>query len=397
MDPEFFDQLQEQRSDDVIESQTTPNDSDSSSGNIPDSPTESLTGQSEQPFSYASVPNELKTRRQWVVWLYHTKEGDDKPSKVLYQTNGWAARSQTDTAWTDYKSAVKCYAKHKDCLFDYRYRETTDDSYQHLKGVIQGIGFVFSKDDPYCGIDLDDCLDSNNDLKEWAAPIVDRLKSVAYGEVSPSGTGIKFWTKAKLPDWMNTGTKEPCEDGAIEAYHFGRYFTVTGRGKGQIKDGQSVADWLVSEYLTPVVSEQRRQPPAQPATTLNASEVIEKIRNSASRYKFDALMKGDISGYHHKDGKPDQSRADCGLCGIIAFWTQDEKVIDSIFRTSGLMRTKWDEIHKPPNTTYGAMTIAKALSGNKETYTPLRGHSTQRRNYRHGYYTQQSLTRRRNP
>ena len=60
-----------------------------------------------------------------------------------------------------------------------------------------GIGFVFSSSDPYCGIDLDNCIDDGK-VKAWAETIVEKLKAVSYGEVSPSGNGIKFWTRATL-------------------------------------------------------------------------------------------------------------------------------------------------------------------------------------------------------
>ena len=56
-------------------------------------------------------------------------------------------------------------------------------------GGFDGIGFVFTKGDPYCGIDLDDCRDpSRVRSRPWAQAIIDELAS--YTEVSPSGTGV---------------------------------------------------------------------------------------------------------------------------------------------------------------------------------------------------------------
>ena len=286
---------------------------------------------------FHAVNSEIKARDQWVVWKNETRNG--KPTKVPYQVNGNKAQANQPNTWTDYQTVIN-----------------------HRKRF-SGIGFVFSEADPYCGIDLDNCLDDGS-LKDWAKPIVDRLKPVSYAEVSPSGNGIKFWTRATLP----AGAKhkayisEPTAE-AIEIYDKSRYFTVTGKGNGMIGAGQQVVDWLISEHLSP---EQTPPLPRSVPTsgTLNANEVIAKIQESKQSTKFDELTQGKITRYGS------HSEADLALCGVIAFWTQDAAVIDSIFRRSKLMRAKWDERHKSDGTTYGQMTIAEALSGQRETYKP---------------------------
>jgi hypothetical protein len=84
---------------------------------------------------------------------------------------------------------------------------------------------VFSSDDPFCGIDLDDALDTEGGVKPWAIGIVERFGDT-YMEVSPSGTGIKIWARGALPANL-PGVK--VGDGQIEMYDHARYFTVTGR------------------------------------------------------------------------------------------------------------------------------------------------------------------------
>ena len=341
-----------------------------------------------------NVPAELKALQQWVVWLPHVKPGDDKPSKLLYQDNGWAASTNAKRTWTTYDLALACYQKHATrSPFKYRYRKHKEEPYQHLQCYLAGIGFVFSPNDPYTGIDLDNCM-VDGKLQPWATEILDRLQGVAYIEVSPSGRGIKIWTRAKLPAiakhkvYINESTEE-----AIEAYDSVRYFTVTGRnGKGQIGDGQAAIDWLVSEYLTPETQPSPEPEPATPKQRVaakpsqksqthgfhfkTADAVIERIRQSRQCHKFDALMRGDQTGYGS------QSEADNALCSVIAFWSQDTGIIDAIFRQSALYRDKWDEIHKSDGTTYGEMTIEKAVSGKRETYTPRKSQRPQTRRRR---------------
>ena len=228
---------------------------------------------------------------------------------------------------------------------------------------------MFSPDDHYCGIDLDNCIDASGKIKAWAEPIIDKLKPVAFGEVSPSGDGTKFWTRATLPPEAKHKAYLVEGADAIEAYDQLRYFTVTGRGKGDIGDGQQVIDWLCAEYLSTTTPQPTAPtlPRSVPTSgNLNANEVIAHIKASKQSAKFNALMAGNTTGWGS------QSEADLGLCGVIAFWSQETAVIDAIFRQSALMRAKWDEPRRGDKATYGQMTIEEALSGNKETYQQRR-------------------------
>jgi hypothetical protein len=72
---------------------------------------------------------------------------------------------------------------------------------------------------------LDDCLNSEGDLKAWARGVVERF-SDTYTEISPSGLGLKIWARGELP--ANVAGVQ-FGDGQIEIYDHARYFTVTGR------------------------------------------------------------------------------------------------------------------------------------------------------------------------
>ena len=315
---------------------------------------------------YPSVPAELKSRRQWVIWLYHLKAEDDKPSKMLYQTNGWAASTSNPKTWTTYSLALACYQKHSaGGLFEYRYRYDRKTPYQDFKCELAGIGYVFTAEDKYTGIDLDNCI-VDGKVQPWAQDILAKFQGKAYIEFSPSGNGIKIWTRAKLPvDAKHKVYLQGNTGAAIEAYDRGRYFTVTGNGKYAIGDGQKAVNWLFEKYLrSPKPAQAARPSPPASAQNRNAEDVIGLIRKSKQFHKFDALMRGDTRGYGSA------SEADIALCAVIAFWTQDANIIDTIFRKSGLYREKWDEKHRSDGATYGEMTIEAVLSDNRETYSP---------------------------
>ena len=339
---------------------------------------------------YSAVPQELKELHQWVIWISHLKGGDDKPSKILYQTNGWAASTKSERSWQDYHNIVTFYRQIRGKPFNYRYRPDRNAPYEDHQGFVEGIGFVFSPSDPYCGIDLDNCLyrDDNGgwQIKPWAQTILERLKPVAYREISPSGIGIKCWTKARLPDGVQNKIYIVDKADAIEIYDKERYFTVTGlQGKGEIGDGQDAVDWIYAEHFNSQ-SNPELQPDNSPTaprpilthSKLTTDQIVQKIQQSRQFAKFNALMDGNTTSYGS------QSEADIALCSIIAFWTQDTSTIDAIFRQSDLMRPKWDEVHKPPKTTYGQMTIDKALSGKTETYQPRQSTEQRRRSRRYG-------------
>ena len=159
----------------------------------------------------SALPAELTSLPHWIAWRTEVREGSSKPTKVPYcLATGYKASSTKPADWTDYPIP-----------------DTVPDAYN-------GVGFVFTKAAGFTGVDLDDCLNADGTLKAWAVEILDALPS--YSEISPSGNGIKIWTKAQLPGaglkvWVDAEgnrTVESMADGAIEMYDSGRYFAVTG-------------------------------------------------------------------------------------------------------------------------------------------------------------------------
>ena len=59
------------------------------------------------------------------------------------------------------------------------------------------------------------------------------------------------------------------------------------------------------------------------------------------------------------------------LCLHLAFWTGgDARRMDALFRQSGLMREKWDDVHYADGATYGEQTIERALGMVDDVYEP---------------------------
>jgi hypothetical protein len=92
---------------------------------------------------------------------------------------------------------------------------------------------------------------------------------------------------------------------------------------------------------------------------LGDEEILSLARSARNVAKFGALWDGDTSGY------ASHSEADQALVSLLAFYTQDERQLDSLYRSSGLCREKW--LKRPD---YRRRTIEKALSNLTETYAP---------------------------
>lgn len=271
-----------------------------------------------------NIPSELKKVKQWVCWV-----GADKIPRNPY--NGFNAKSNDSDTWSDFDTAVQAC---EDYGFD-------------------GIGFMFAP--PYFGVDLDHCMDKSDFCDEF----VETLGS--YAEISKSGSGLHIICKGTLPDGAR-------RKGGIEMYSSGRYFICTGEVYNEkyreVVDCTESIKVLRSKYLPADMPQFNYQPYVE--IDMSDQEVVDKARNSKTGYLFSMLYSGNWQGVY-----PSQSEADMALCNQLAFWTQKNATqMDRIFRASGLMRQKWDR--KMGGSTYGAITIGKAITSCQNVYNPQR-------------------------
>jgi hypothetical protein len=94
-------------------------------------------------------------------------------------------------------------------------------------------------------------------------------------------------------------------------------------------------------------------------TELGDEEIIRLAGRARNSAKFEALWRGDISGYESP------SEADQAMISLLAFYTQDEEQLDRLYRQSDLCREKWTG-----RADYRFRTIETALYNLSETYTP---------------------------
>lgn len=288
-----------------------------------------------------NVPAELRALPQWVLWKMVPREDKVTKEPRRVDSPGSNASSTNPATWATFDAAVAALPG-SDC---------------------DGIGFVFTEDDPFCGIDIDKARTSSG-LHPAALDLIERLGS--YTEWSPSKKGTHTIVRARCTA-PNKIDAEWAEEG-IERYSTGRYFTVTGMRfphlPATVNDAQEVVDSLPppDEHATPAQ-------PVEAVTTppdLQDHEVLEKARASKKGAQFTALYdRGDLSDYGNN-----HSRADLALCNYLAFWTgKRPEQMDRLFRGSKLMRAKWYR-NARAGETYGEGTIRKAIATTTESYTP---------------------------
>jgi putative DNA primase/helicase len=309
------------------------------------------------PVLIENIPVTLREQNQWVTWRWEIVDGKwTKPPYIPGETGN--AKNNIPATWRSYAEA----------LADYR------------AGRVDGIGYVFSKDDPFIGIDLDDCRGPRGEIAPWAQEIIARLDS--YSEVSPSATGVKVYVIAHKPGQR---CKTDYESGEVEMYERLRYFTVTGQRldarPAEIQKRQEAVDWLY-EQVFGIGEEKSKAEPSANGTgkgkakgksarkdpfyeKLTDDDLLRLARDAENGQKFSDLCdRGDLS-YHGND----DSKADAALCAMLAFWCQsDRERMDRLFRKSKLKREKWDE--QRGETTYGGLTLDFAISKCKEWYSP---------------------------
>lgn len=274
------------------------------------------------------IPAALKHEAQWICWQTEYRSGDATKVPLDPETGAYSSVTAPET-WSDFATARGYY-------------RATDG--------VEGVGFVFTAEDPYAGVDLDACRDpETGEVDDWAVDVLRRLES--YTEVSPSGTGFHVIVEAAVPTGGNRSDQ-------LEMYDRNRYFTVTGErvpGAPQAVEERSEELQAVhAEYIASEEAEAAYTPSYTPGTVaLSDGELLEKARAAANGDKFEALWNGDTSGY------PSHSEADQALCNLLAFWTGgDAQRIEALFSRSGLVRDKWR--HRPD---YRERTIQNALRG----------------------------------
>jgi len=189
---------------------------------------------------FDEFPDELRALKQWVMWRYVWKDEQKAWAKVPMQPDGTAASSTDPATWSTFDSAVLAF--------------------NQRVGYFSGIGFVFTRESGYVGIDIDNAVEWTeiDGVKcpvfgDWIKRTIAKIGET-YVEYSPSRTGVHLIVKA------NPKQAVKFTEGGFEIYAEGRYFTMTGDAieNAPIADATEAIDEIV-EALLGTRSQRQRQ------------------------------------------------------------------------------------------------------------------------------------------
>lgn len=239
-----------------------------------------------------AVPEELRQYSQWVVWKAVEKkkrDGTMKVTKVPHDPKtGKLASTKRKEDWGAFDDACAAY----------------------LMDGYSGIGFVFTADDPFVGVDLDNCFDKSGNLRDDARLAVDELQS--FTERSPSGKGLHVICKGKLPGSGHCDNKA-----GREMYQEGRFFTITAdvlEGFGTVETRGAALNALYSDWFGRSASNGEshavgdlKWDPEAPLVPLSEMRIGENWK---------ALVRdgAGLEKYTDSEGNPDRSTALFAVC-----------------------------------------------------------------------------------
>ena len=290
-----------------------------------------------------NIPAKLKSDCRFCVWKFEKRSG--QKTKMPYNpANGDRARINDLRTFADFKTTLMTYAM----------------------GGYDGIGIAVGNG--IGAFDIDHCFREDGTLNDTAATVLS-IFPTAYVEKSPSGKGLRGFfcvpedfVYDKTVYYINNRSK------GLEVYMPGatnRFVTVTGDvyRTGEIPNDETAMTTLLDSLMKRNKQVQNTQ--LRHHSYLDDDAVIAHAEEANNGDKFKRLFAGDWEDLYDS-----QSDADMALLSILAFWCGcDEEQMDRIFRTSGLMRDKWDR--RQAGTTYGAISIRNTVNTCAAVYVPV--------------------------
>jgi len=253
---------------------------------------------------FENIPMELKRIPRWVLWKFVEVGDEGRVAKLPMQIGGKPASSSNPQTWKDFI--------------------TIQDAYQN--GNYDGIGFVFDGSD-IMGIDIDDCRSPDGTLSDFAKEILENVEG--YAEVSPSGTGLKIFTRAEI-DKAHVDHSI-----GLEIYNKGRYFTVTGHVLDSTRNIPNAPQDL-SKYVTKRAVATQDDSFANLLTPVDDYDLnrveTEILSQLISECGYDDWLRVGMALYHQFNG-------DIEACEAWDRWSSNDG--NSASYTPGLCDRKW--------------------------------------------------------
>ncbi len=239
--------------------------------------------------SIQNIPEELRSYPQWVC--------HDAAKRPINPHTGQLADVTAPATWATFDQA----------------RAAAE------AGQAVGIGFVFTANDPFVGIDLD--VPESGEPSEGQQRIYDAFHT--YAEQSPSGRGLHIIAKGRVAEG---GVRNSAL--GVEVYSTGRFFTFTGNAvrKEPIADCQPLVDMLCAQIAPNRDAVQGELIDPCPAPQISDSALRERVCQSATNRDN---YEGDVS---------DWSAAYFALICAVCLFSSDEAQVRRVVMASTLVQ-----------------------------------------------------------
>lgn len=150
------------------------------------------------------VPSELRSLQGWLMWRYEAFDGEEKPRKVPYWTDG-TKRYGRQGGPVD-RERLTTFAAARDAA---------------ARRGFDGVGFAPLPDFGLTFLDFDACVDADGTVDETVLDLV----ASTYAEYSPSGKGVRAVMHGDLGNHKSSASEERF---GMETFSSSGYVTFTG-------------------------------------------------------------------------------------------------------------------------------------------------------------------------
>jgi len=224
-----------------------------------------------------------------------------------------------------------------------------------------GVGFVFTRNDPFWFLDIDNCLQDNNTWSPLALELLGMLANAAV-EISSSGRGLHIIGSGKIPPHSCRNAER-----GIELYSSDRFVALTGTnamGNAGL-DATNMLPAVIDKYFRPVESSGEGWTDGPCSGWNGPTDDEDLLRRALQSNSARSIFGGNASfadlweaneevlaaSYPDPERSYNASSADAALAQHLAFWTgNDCERIQRLMERSALRRDKWDREDYLPRT-----------------------------------------------
>lgn len=293
---------------------------------------------------------------QFITWKPILKEGSAKPAKIPYNhlTGSLNEGYHSGEGWMSYDEACAAATTH---------------------GL--GVGFVFTRNDPFFFVDLDNCATPDGQWNQFALSVLNMFPG-AMMEISVSGKGLHIIGQGSAPEGHRTRDQAR----GMEIYTHSRFVALGSSvvGDSSTNHGPALAA-LLSTMPEPTVKGSNipwtTEPVAEWDGPEDDDELIRRMLNARTSVAAAMGTKASIKDLWEvnveklqlafpsdQPGKPfDHSSADAALIAHLAWWTgkNSERML-RLFKRSGLFREdKWKREDYKLNTIGGGIATTTSV------------------------------------